>query len=65
MIDSYTTSTELVQGSDRIVKSEFQINLLGHIVTDTINALAVNSKKYFSKAAVKVTAETVKNINDI
>ena len=65
MIDTFTTSTELVQGSDRIVKSEFQVNLLGHIVTDTINALAVNSKKYFSKAAVKVTAETVRNINDL
>lgn len=65
MIDSYSTSSEIVQGRDRIVRSEFQINLLGHIVTDTINALTVNSKKYFSKAAVKVTAETVKNINDI
>lgn len=65
MIDSYSTSSEIVQGRDRIVRSEFQINLLGHIVTDTINALTVNSKKYYSKAAVKVTAETVKNINDI
>ena len=65
MIDSYTTSSEIVQGRDRIVKSNFTVNLLGHIVTDTVNALAVNSKKYFSKAAVKVTAETVKNINDI
>ena len=65
MIDTYTTSTEIVQGSERIVKSNFNITLLGHIVTDTVNALAVNSKKYFSKAAVKVTAETVKNINDL
>lgn len=65
MIDSYTTSSEIVQGRDRIVKSNFTVNLLGHIVTDTVNALAVNSKKYFSKAAVKVTAETVRNINDI
>ena len=65
MIDTYTTSTEIVQGSERIVKSNFNINLLGHIVTDTVNALAVNSKKYFSKAAVKVTSETVKNINDL
>tara|TARA_B100000683_G_scaffold12774_1_gene13468 strand:- start:4787 stop:5542 length:756 start_codon:yes stop_codon:yes gene_type:complete len=65
MIDTYTTSTELVQGSERIVKSNFNIMLLGHIVTDTINALAVNSKKYFSKAAVKITSEVVKNINDL
>ena len=65
MIDTFTTSQEIVQGNDRIVKSNFTINLLGHIVTDAINALAVNSKKYFSKAAVKVTSETVKNINDL
>ena len=65
MIDTFTTSQEIVQGSDRIVKSNFQVNLLGHIVTDTVNALAVNSKKYFSKSSVKVTSEVVKNINDL
>ena len=65
MIDSFATSTELVQGNDRMVKSDFQVNLLGHIVTDSVNALAVNSKKYFSKASVKVTSEVVKNINDL
>ena len=65
MIDTFTTSQEIVQGSDRIVKSNFQVNLLGHIVTDTVNALAVNSKKYFSKSSIKVTSETVKNINDL
>lgn len=65
MIDTYSTSSEIVQGSDRIVKTEFQITLLGHIITDTINALAYNSTKNFSKAAVKVTSETVANINDI
>ena len=65
MIDTFTTSQEIVQGSDLIVKSNFQVNLLGHIVTDTVNALAVNSKKYFSKSSIKVTSETVKNINDL
>lgn len=65
MIDTYTTSAEIVQGSDRIIKTEFQINLLGHIITDTINAQAYNGKKYFSKASVKVTSEVTGNINDI
>ena len=59
------TSAEIVQGNDRIIKTEFQINLLGHIITDTVNAQAYNSKKYFSKASVKVTGEVVGNINDI
>ena len=65
MIDNYTTSAEIVAGNDRIVKTEFSINLLGHIITDAVNAQAYNTKKYFSKAAVKVTTEVVKNINDI
>ena len=65
MIDTYTTSAEIVQGNDRIIKTEFNINLLGHIVTDAINAQAYNSKKSYSKAAVKVTTEVVGNINDI
>lgn len=65
MIDNYTTSTELVQGNDRMVKTEFQINLLGHVVTDTINAQVFNTKKLYSKAAIKVTTETTGNINDI
>lgn len=58
MINSYTTSTELVQGNDRIVKTEFDINLLGYIITDTINAINFNSKKMYSKSLVKITNET-------
>lgn len=58
MIDTYTTSTEIVQGNERTNKTEFQINLLGHIITDTINAQAYNSKKVYSKSAIKFGAET-------
>ena len=58
MIDSYTTVTEVVQGNERINKTEFNINLLGHIITDTINAQAYNSKKFYSKSAIKFGAET-------
>jgi len=65
MINNYSTSTEIVQGNDRMVKTEFTINLLGHIVTDVVNAQIFNSKKVFSKAAIKVTSETTGNINDI
>ena len=65
MIDNYTTATEIVQGNDRMVKTDFTINLLGHIVTDVVNAQVHNSKKLFSKAAVKVTSESTGNINDI
>ncbi len=58
MIDSFTTATEVVQGNDRIVKTEFNINLLGHIITDTINALPFNTKKYSQKTNLKITGET-------
>ena len=58
MIDNYSTSAELVQGNDRIVKTEFSINLLGHIITDTYNAELVNSKKIYSKSAVKINFES-------
>lgn len=62
MIDNYTTSAEIVQGNDRIIKTEFQINLLGHIVTDTYNAQLVNTKKVYSKSNIKITSETVNKL---
>src|SRR6056300_508084 len=62
MIDTYTTSAELVQGNDRIVKTEFNINLLGHIVTDAYNAELVNSKKIYSKSSIKINLESTVRI---
>lgn len=65
MIDNYTTTTELVQGEDRTVKTNFNINLLGHIVPEGINTLPQGSMKYFNKSAVSFGVEVVKDINDI
>lgn len=62
MIDNFSTSTEVVQGNDRIVKTEFSVNLLGYILTDTVNALPFNTKKYFSKSNFKVTSETASKL---
>jgi len=58
MIDTFTTSTEVVQGNDRIVKTNFNIKLLGYIVTDAVNAYAFNTKKYFDKSEFKLTQES-------
>lgn len=58
MIDNFSTSTDVVQGNDRIVRTEFTVNLLGYILTDTVNALPFNTKKYYSKSSLKVTSET-------
>jgi len=60
MINTYNTSTELVQGNDRIVRTEFNINLLGYIITDAINAVEFNTKKMYSKSSVTITNETTK-----
>ena len=62
MIDNYTTSSELVQGNDRIVKTEFTINLLGHIITDTINAQPYNTLKVYGKSSIKFNAESVSRL---
>ncbi|MGY8865542.1 MAG: hypothetical protein ACKVJK_07895 [Methylophagaceae bacterium] len=62
MIDTYNTVTELAQGSDRLVKTEFAINLLGHIVTDTVNALPFNTKKYSNKTSFKITGESTDSL---
>ncbi len=62
MVDSYNTSAEIVQGNDRIVKSDFSINLLGYILTDTVNALPFNTKKYYSKSGIKLSAESTTKI---
>jgi|CoawatStandDraft_6_1074263.scaffolds.fasta_scaffold14414_2 hypothetical protein len=58
MIDSYNTVTEVSQGNERINKTDFQINLLGHLVPDSINAQTFNASKFFSKSSVKFGLET-------
>lgn len=59
MIDSYTPTVEVVQGQDRVVKTTFNIKLLGYIIPDTINTSVANPGRYFSKAAVNFSTETV------
>ena len=58
MIDNYATASEVVQGNDRIVKTEFSINLLGYIITDQVNALNFNTSKFSNKTNLKITNET-------
>ena len=65
MIDNYTTLTELSQGADRVVKTNFNINLLGHLVPDSINTLNQGSMKFSNKAAVFFGTEVVKDINNL
>jgi len=57
-IDNYTTTTELAQGTDRTVKTTFQIKMAGYIVSDAINTSVGNPNKFFSKSAVSFGLET-------
>jgi hypothetical protein len=57
-IDDYTTVTELVQGGDRTVKTNFTIKIGGYIVPDTINTAVANPNKFYSKAALSFKIET-------
>ena len=57
-IDNYTTTTELIDGGDRTVKTTFQIKMAGYIVSDAINTSVGNPNKFFSKAALKFGIET-------
>jgi len=57
-IDTYTTTTELIDGGDRTVKTTFQIKIAGYIVSDAINTNVGNPNKFFSKAALKFGIET-------
>jgi hypothetical protein len=57
-IDDYTTTTELVQGGDRTVKTAFTIKIGGYIVSDAINTSIANPNKFYSKSALKFGVET-------
>ena len=62
-IDNYTTTTELIQGGDRTVKTTFQIKMAGYVVSDAINTSVANPNKFFSKAAVSFKIETAGSID--
>jgi len=65
MIDSFTSTTELSDNAERIVKSTFAIKLNGYIVPDVLQKDLNAIKKYSSTTSVNFTSEVVSNINDI
>jgi len=62
MINNYSTAVELVKGQDRAVKTTFNIDLFGHIITDAINAKVQGIPKYFSKSSVTFGVEVEGNL---
>jgi len=64
-IDSYTTTTELSQGQDRAVKTNFNITMYGYVVPDSIQAQISGMNKYYSKSAVKFQLETAGTLEEL
>jgi hypothetical protein len=64
-IDDYTTTTELVQGGDRTVKTTFTIKIGGYIVSDAINTSIANPNKFYSKSALKFGLETTEGLSTL
>jgi len=64
-VNSFSTAAEVTAGQDRLVKSNFDINLRGYIVPDVMQKDLNAIKKLNSKSKITITTETTGNINDI
>ena len=64
-IDSYSTTVEITDNTNRIVKGTFSIKLSGYIIPDSIQKELLSIKKFNSKSQVIIVAESTNNINNI
>jgi hypothetical protein len=64
-IDSYATTVEITDNTNRIVKGTFSIKLFGYVVPDTIQKELTAIKKYNSKSQVIIGLETVNNLSEV
>ena len=62
-IDSFNTTTELTSGAERAVRSEFDINLSGYIIPDTIQKDLSAIKKFSDKSKIIFDVEVVDDLN--
>lgn len=65
MIDSYSTTTDVAQGQDRVTRTNFDITLNGYIIPDSINAQLQGTSKFYSKSSVIFNFETTGNLDNI
>ena len=57
-IDTFSNTTELNQGDNRIVKTDFGLTLQGYLVPDSINKeLAKKPQKFYTKSTVVFNSE--------
>lgn len=62
MIDSFNTITELNQGQNRVVRSNFSLKVHGYIVPDIIQKDLTAIKKYNSRSKVTFGIETTSGL---
>lgn len=64
-VDDYTNITDLPADNDRIIRTSFNLNLSGYIITDTLNkAIAQQNKKVYTNFILRFGQE-VDNINEL
>lgn len=62
-IDSFSTTTELTSGAERVVRAEFELNLKGYIIPDTIQKDLSAIKKFSDKSKIIFDVEVVDDLN--
>jgi len=65
-VDTYDNTTEIVQGKNRTIKTNFGLELQGYLVPDSINKklASENTKKSFSRSIVTFNTEVVSSFTD-
>ena len=59
-IDSFTNTVDVVQGRNRMIKKNFELDLQGYIVSDAMStAIAKKPQKFFSKSTVVFNTEII------
>jgi hypothetical protein len=64
-IDSFTNTTELPTGEQRVVKTNFSLKMYGYIIPDTINKELYAKNKVLDKTKIVFNIETQGNINNL
>ena len=64
-IDSFTTTTELSDNSERAVRSSFSLRMFGYIIPDVVQKDTTFVPKFSDRNKLTFGIETVSNINDL
>jgi len=61
MIDGFTNANQLAEGQERVVRSNFNINMYGYIIPDVLQKDVTAVKKYNEKSKIIFSMETTAN----